>query len=156
MEPHAILGQEFDPHRAVRNDRQPIRLKLNKSIATGGTGLWSEHKANVHCTWATLAYLNDERNFGELRVFFSRRTWDPKKYGLIYTDREFMDGLRQVLVDAGLSAAAVKGVNYSEQGMQGDDYVSCDVRQRFIEEFGALCCKSRRGEHLQQPLGSPS
>jgi hypothetical protein len=79
-----------------------------------------------------LAYLNDELDFGELRVFFNTATWDVNKLGLIYTDKQFMKELKKLLTAKGFDAG---DVSYSEQGMQGDNYVSCDVGERFINTF---------------------
>jgi hypothetical protein len=43
-----------------------------------------------------------------------------------------MRELKELLVQKGFD---VKDVSYSEQGMQGDTYVSCDVGERFINTF---------------------
>jgi hypothetical protein len=52
--------------------------------------------------------------------------------GLIYTDKLFMLELRTYLQTLGFTAAEAADVEYSEQGMQGDSYVSCDVGAVFI------------------------
>jgi hypothetical protein len=71
-------------------------------------------------------------DFGELRVYFNTATWDVNKQGLIYTDKQFMRELKELLTTMGFDAG---DVSYSEQGMQGDTYVSCDVGERFINTF---------------------
>ena len=52
--------------------------------------------------------------------------------GLIYTDKLFLQELRAYLQTIGFSKAEANDVSYSEQGMQGDAYVSCDVGAAFI------------------------
>jgi hypothetical protein len=51
---------------------------------------------------------------------------------LIYTDRTFERELREFLDSQGLVG---KDVSYSEQGMQGDDYVSCDIGKPFLDSW---------------------
>ena len=103
---------------------------MNKVIATlhtNGNGLWSDVKRAVDVTDINIGYISNEQDFGELRVYFSNSTWDVDADGLIYTDDRFMSELRELLVRAGFTAKEAECVCYSEQGMQGDDYVSCDI-----------------------------
>jgi len=106
--------------------------KVNATLNTNGTGYWSRKKTAVEITGLQLAYTNDELDFGELRVRFNAKTWDVKKDGLIYTDKQFMRELKELLTQLGFDAS---DVDYSEQGMQGDNYVSCDVGECFINTF---------------------
>jgi hypothetical protein len=106
--------------------------KVNATLNTNGNGYWSNTKAAVEITGLQLAYLNDELSFGELRVYFNTKTWDVNKLGLIYTDKQFMRELKELLVQKGFDTS---DLSYSEQGMQGDTYVSCDVGERFINTF---------------------
>ena len=106
--------------------------KVNATLRTGGGGYWSNTKTAVEITALQLAYLNDELDFGELRVSFNTATWDVNKLGLIYTDKLFMRELRAYLQTVGFTKAEANDVSYSEQGMQGDSYVSCDVGAVFI------------------------
>jgi hypothetical protein len=94
---------------------------------TAGSGYWSNVAKAVEITDMRLGYVSDEKDFGELCVYFNTNTWDVNKHGLIYTDREFLYELNAFLVEQGLCA-----VSYSEQGMQGEDYVSLDVEEEFI------------------------
>ena len=105
--------------------------KINATLNTGGGGYWSNTKAAVEITALQLAYTNDELDFGELRVYFNTKTWAWQD-GLIYTDKQFMRELKELLTAKGFDAS---DVSYSEQGMQGDNYVSCDVGQCFINTF---------------------
>lgn len=106
--------------------------KVNAKLYTAGDGYWSRKQTAVEITHLQLAYTNDELDFGELRVYFNTATWDVNKLGLIYTDSLFLEDLCLMLDNLGFDAS---DVSYSEQGMQGDNYVSCDVGERFINSF---------------------
>ena len=105
--------------------------KVTATLNTAGNGYWSRKQAAVEITRLQLAYTNDELDFGELRVYFNTKTWAWQD-GLIYTDKQFMRELKELLTAKGFDAS---DVSYSEQGMQGDTYVSCDVGERFINTF---------------------
>ena len=105
--------------------------KVNATLRTGGGGYWSNTKTAVEITALQLAYTNDELDFGELRVYFNTKTWAWQD-GLIYTDKQFMRELKELLTAKGFDGS---DVSYSEQGMQGDNYVSCDVGECFINTF---------------------
>jgi hypothetical protein len=107
-------------------------FKFERTLHTSGDGYWSNVQAPVGVTRVTVDYINDERNFGELRVHFDTATWVTDTDGLIYTDTQFLEELRSELVAAGLAG---KDVDYSEQGMQGDEYVSLDVGKKFIASW---------------------
>jgi len=109
-------------------------MQARFAILTGGNGYWSQAKRVVPVTHLELSS-NDEGDYGELRVYFDVRNWNVDKLGLIYTDRAFMNSLQQRLIKSGLAGA---DVSYSEQGMQGEDYVSCDVGAEFIASWQAL------------------
>ena len=100
---------------------------------TKGDGYWSDTAKAVEIVDMKLSYVNDERDFGELRVYFNTETWDVNTDGLIYTDGQFMEDLVRFLASQGLAL----DVSYSEQGMQGNDYVSCDVEGKFIASWEA-------------------
>lgn len=102
------------------------------TLHTNGTGYWSRAQKAVGITALDLLYCNPEKDFGELCVHFDTATWDCNVDGLIYTDKQFKSELRDYLVSLGFTAAEAADVDYSEQGMQGDDYVSCDVGSAFI------------------------
>jgi len=111
-------------------------FKENTFAFTDGNGLWSNKAQRVRLCRLEVPYLDEDEDFGELRVYFDGATWDIKEDGLIYTDEFFMEGLRNRLVmELGFSREAADDVDYSEQGMQGDTYVSCDVDGRFIYEW---------------------
>lgn len=99
---------------------------------TAGDGYWSRVAKSVEVVDMRLGYVNDERDFGELCVYFNTADWDVNVDGLIYTDSSFLHDLNAFLVEQGLCA-----VSYSEQGMQGDDYVSLDVEDKFLQLWEA-------------------
>jgi len=106
--------------------------KVDATLNTDGKGYWSSTAKAVEITGLQLSYTNDELDFGELRVRFAAASWDTSKHGLIYTDKLFMQELKELLTSLGFDAS---DVSYSEQGMQGNTYVSCDVGECFINTF---------------------
>ena len=104
---------------------------------TDGSGYWSTAKKAVRIVDMQMAYYSDEKDFGELVVYFNTDDWDVNVDGLIYTDGQFKRELNAFLVAQGLCA-----VDYSEQGMQDEEFVSCDVEGKFIKlweaKFGEL------------------
>lgn len=109
-----------------------IKLKTPVTLNTVGDGYWSSKAAAVKVTGLHLAYLDEENKFGELRVVFDTKTWNVQRDGLIYTDSQFERELKKFLNNLGLDG---NDVNYSEQGLQGRDYVSCDVGKLFIDSW---------------------
>jgi hypothetical protein len=107
-------------------------IKFGCVLKTSGDGYWSRVVKDVQLTGIDLGYINDEEDFGELRVYFDTETWNTDTDGLIYTDRLFLDLLGGELLAAGLNSI---DVSYSEQGMQGDNYVSLDVGPVFLKSF---------------------
>jgi len=110
-------------------------MQLNTTIATDGKGLWSSTSTDVQCTSASLAYCTPECDFGELRVYFDTESWLVDEVGLVYTDPGFLKNLKSLLASEGINTV---DINYSEAGMQADDYVSFDVGAEFIQSWLAL------------------
>ena len=106
--------------------------KISATLNTNGNGYWSNTAKAVEIVDMRVTYVNEEKDFGELRVYFNTATWDVNKLGLIYTDKLFMTELKALLTSMGFDAS---DVSYSEQGMQGDTYVSCDVGELFINTY---------------------
>lgn len=110
------------------------------TLNTNGLGYWSRAVKAVRIVDMRVAYINDERDFGELRVYFNTEDWDVNKDGLIYTDKQWRNELQAFLDTHGLPG---KDISYSEQGMQGDNFVSMDiVSAKFLQaweaKFGVL------------------
>lgn len=118
---------------------KPFKIVLN----TNGDGFWSTSVKKVTHSKAYLSlwdeemglFNNNKLKFAELQIYFSKRDWDVNKHGLIYTDNLWLKELRKKLFDFGFSKAAVKSVSYSEQGMQGHNYVSLYVGLTFLKQL---------------------
>ena len=106
-------------------------INVKTPLNTNGSGYWSNVAKTVLATGLELSYVNDEGDFGELRVHFDTNTWDVGTDGLIYTDKQFINDLKVLLNRIELDT----DVSYSEQGMQGDTFVSLDVGPEFIKSF---------------------
>ena len=107
-------------------------IKFGTVLNTCGDGYWSNVAKQVQCKYIDIGYCNKEQTFAELRVYFDTASWEVTKDGLIYTDSKFLKELQQALKAATLNG---DNVSYSEQGMQGEDYVSCDVGKEFIDSL---------------------
>ncbi len=101
---------------------------IDYQVDTAGDGYWSNIKATVQCVGYDVPYINENLDFGELRVYFDINTWRVEEDGLIYTDLAFLKAIREHF--------GTKDIEYSEQGMQGYDFVSFDVGPQFIQMYG--------------------
>jgi len=100
-------------------------------FSTNGSGLWSHIKKNV-----TITKLHLEKDWSELRVYFDTNDWNIFEDGLIYTDKKFLDDLKDYLKNIGIWDS--DRISYSEQGMQEVDYVSLDVTDDFIDGWESI------------------
>ena len=112
-------------------------LENTFTLHTNGMGYWSTTAKAVDVEALDLQYITNDKDFGELCVHFAvdelgSNCWDTDTDGLIYTDELFMRELRAYLQTVGFTEAEANDVSYSEQGMQSDNYVSCDVGAVFI------------------------
>jgi len=107
-------------------------LENTFTLHTNGTGYWSTTATAVTVEALDLQYITNDKDFGELCIHFNTNDWDTATDGLIYTDKLFMSELRAYLQTVGFTQAEADDVSYSEQGMQSDNYVSCDVGAVFI------------------------
>lgn len=113
--------------------------RVNFVTSTAGGGYWSNVVKTIRINRVELAWVSDDRDFGELRVYFDRQDWDVDQDGLIYSDMGWKHTFLTCMENEfGFSPDAILDVSYSEQGMQGDDYVSMDVGEQFITECDAL------------------
>ncbi len=109
-------------------------IKVAKTLKTNGKGFWTSVAKSVKITGLNLCR-DEESKYGELQVFFDTKSWDTYHHGFIYTDELFLKQLRKYLSGLGFNS---EDVGYSEQGMQGDDYVSLDAGPKFIESFSKV------------------
>lgn len=108
------------------------KISFRDNITTDGSGYWSDRVVTVPVTHLQVPYINEEQNFGELCVYFNTDVWDTERLGLIYTDRKWLRELCEALEDAGFDAS---DIGYSEQGMQGRNFVSLDVGKDFLASW---------------------
>jgi hypothetical protein len=109
-------------------------------LNTDGSGLWSRKSKPVivigaDCIIGKIEDEDGERLLGELMVRFDTASWNTDSDGLIYTDDLFLKQLHEFLMSQGFTAETATDVSYSEQGMQGDEYVSLDVSSEFCQEW---------------------
>ena len=109
-------------------DGYELEIIVNKMFTTCGDGYWSTVAKDVFVESINMYISADEEEGcdGDLQAYFTEETWNDS-YGLIYTDSEFLHCVHTALFLAGISTEVVEDVCYSEQGMQGDDYVSMDA-----------------------------
>jgi hypothetical protein len=107
---------------------------IEAEFETGGNGLWSIMAKPVTIKGMTIPKVRVDANgkYAELRIYFDTQTWDTAKDGLIYTDKKFLAEAKEYLTRAGYD---VSDLTYSEQGKQGDDFVSFDVGDNFIASW---------------------
>ena len=113
--------------------------RVNFVTRTSGDGYWAEAVKTVRIKRVALTYIDDERTFGELCAHYDTRDWDVNQDGLIYSDMGWKHTFLTCMENEfGFSPDAILDISYSEQGMQGVDYVSMDVGSQFIMESDAL------------------
>jgi flagellar biosynthesis regulator FlaF len=108
------------------------------TLHTNGLGYWSRKATAIDIEKLDLQYISNDKDFGELCIHFNTATWDTAVDGLIYSDKQFMQELRAYLQTIGFTEAEANDVSYSEQGMQSNVYVSCDVGAVFINGLARL------------------
>ena len=108
--------------------------QVNWQTHTGGNGHWSKEQKAVTILEVSLRDVNDDNDFGELCARFDTKTWNCDANGLIYTDSIWLDEFRALMRSLGFTRAAVNDISYSEQGMQGYNFVSMDVGPDFLRE----------------------
>ena len=95
---------------------------INNTIHTSGEGYWSNEKRAVRIVEVKVT--ESDSHF-EINVIFDTSDWNSSESGLIYTDPLALNELKTILadhVDYDLSK-----LDYSEQGMQGYDYLSLEL-----------------------------
>lgn len=110
---------------------------------TNGRGLWSETKRTTHTRrlklW--LDSINDGNGLlVSVQAYFPRKEWNTKRDGLIYTDEGWLSQFRRDFNNRRFvkGLIAQRNLDYTEQGMQGEDYVSLefDIKGKSkIKEF---------------------
>lgn len=112
---------------------------------TNGTSLWSGNAKSIKILEIYLNYI-DGTDHGELHAKFRKSDWNVNRDGLIYTDEGWLKGFNHKLVEMGGTP-----VDYSEQGMQGDNYVSLDVGKKFLNsELGKQLMQEFKGAWVKE------
>ena len=120
-------------------------MKVDINTMCDGMGLWSRRPfRRIHICKIDITYVNEIETFGELQAKFDKG-WDVRKDGLIYTDNLWIKDFRNGLVALGFSREAADDVDYSEQGMQGDNFVSMDIGKKFLDEWDTIRKSTRKG-----------
>jgi hypothetical protein len=129
--------------------------KFKVTTHTNGKGLWTITCRKINHSRAEISFYDDVfsednvindfesgklkcLNHAELKVYFPKKSWDTSKHGLIYTDPNWIKEFRSSLRQLGYSIKASKDADYSEQGLQGDNYVSLDIGRSFLKESSAM------------------
>ena len=101
---------------------------------TDGTGYWSDKTRAVPVSKVVLSIHRAEVDLYRHRptllisvdAYFTKKSWDIDKHGLIYTDRQWLyDFKRRMKAINPLLFGS--GIDYTEQGMQGENYVSLEM-----------------------------
>lgn len=96
-------------------------------IETAGDGLWSNKKKKVEIYSIDF---ETQCRFGQrirsINVRFNKKTWSVRRDGLIYSDKGFLEGVRQELQNM-FPESDWSRLEYTEQGMQGKDFVSMET-----------------------------
>lgn len=108
------------------------KVPFRDYLTTDGSGFWSDRSVTVGVTHLQVPYINEEETFGELCVYFNTNTWRIDRLGLIYGDHMWLNELCDALSERGYDTS---DIGYSEYGMQGDDYVSLDVGEKFLASW---------------------
>ena len=115
-----------------------ITIPFAHKIVTNGDGLWSDKQKEVKLLSIEIAFYNyDGENIssldfdpagqcGSANIEFDTSTWDVNTDGLIYTD-SVIDDINKLLAEQLGYSNTEKVLHWSEQGMQGDDYLNFDV-----------------------------
>lgn len=110
-----------------------------------GKGMWSDCTrtttiSNVRIVVQPISQLEDGSitQVFEFEVYFSKKDWNVDKHGLIYTDDGWLNDFCKGFGE--MTGYNFKELDYTEQGMQGDNYVSLDIvcfGERAIKKFFA-------------------
>jgi hypothetical protein len=107
--------------------------KVSFITRTDGKGYWSTvARKSIRIDRVAIASVSDDGEYGELRAYFDESEWNVESDGLIYSDQAWMKSFRSCMATLGFSVQALAAISYTEQGMQGTEYVSLDVGRDFL------------------------
>lgn len=106
-----------------------LTLTLNTPVTVVGDGLYlaDNHPAQIQLTTATIVDTSelddDDAGCGNLSVSVDFEGWDINKNGLLYTDSCVAEIQSLIRTATGIEV----DIDWSEEGMQGDDYLHFDA-----------------------------
>jgi hypothetical protein len=110
---------------------------------TGGTGLWGKAQKGVRVTSVGVFIGTGEGEWvvGDIGIYYDEATWNNEVDGLIYTDKQFLQEVQEQL--KAVLGGVADDFSYSEQGMQDDGRVSCDIGETLEEYLRAEAIKAQ-------------
>lgn len=97
-----------------------------------------------------------------LKAYFDPSTWNVRKMGLIYTDKDFEANFRKALEAQGYPVGRPSNVSYSEEGMQGRNHVHFDIydkgndrgiEKQWLEMMGVPMSEEKKQDIKEAPGG---
>ena len=106
--------------------KKPKPYKFHANIcSTGGNGLWSKVERDVDIHGLSVSYIDSDLNMVNFEAHFTKKSWNVEKHGLVYTDKLWIRQFRKEMIGLfGISKKCADDIDYTEQGMQGDNYIS--------------------------------
>ena len=98
---------------------------INNTIHTSGEGNWSSEEKAVRIVEVKVT--ESDSHF-EIKVIFDTNTWNNSESGLIYSDPLALTELKTIIADH-VDFDLTK-LDYTEQGMQGFDWISLELSKR--------------------------
>lgn len=117
-----------------------IGLNVHAVCEYLGDGMWADDgNAKVRIEKFNLLPALSEGAY--FTVDFNTDDWNVDERGLLYTSASFLNGIRGILAEF-MDPELCSKIEWTEQGMQGDNYASlcveCNDAARFREEFTRL------------------
>lgn len=127
------------------SDPQPVRLMLAARAYDGfstETSHWTRYEvlreAGITAMTGILEIEEDPKisNLAHVSLFFDPLVWPTERYGLAYGDDMLETSIRKAV--GALLGVAEAPLSYTEQGMQGAEYVSLEGGQALLDLFRGL------------------
>ena len=120
-----------------QEDGFSVTIACNFVAHTDGKGYWSTAKKAVLVENITV-FVGDgseDAYNSDIGINYDEATWDNDVDGLIYTDKLFLKEVQAELAKIASIADVADDFEYSEQGMQDDGRVSCDMGDMLAERL---------------------
>lgn len=114
--------------------RRCYAVPLHESLPSDGSGLWGFPKTKIkvtsaHVTIETQWWGGEEPyTVGYFDVYFEYPEGIERRHALPYTDNLLEEGVQELVDNSEELSSLVDAVSWSEQGMQGENYMSFDAR----------------------------